>query len=99
MTQQELIQQRLTDMGMSWYALARAIGMKDGSMSRFRNGKYQLNNREYLESIAEALTLKLDDLDYAAGRLPPEAHNGLIAHPELLPILRTLLTKVGYLDS
>ena len=99
MTQQELIQQRLTDMGMSWYALARAVGIQDGSMSKFKNGQYQFRDRTYLENIAEVLALKLDDLDYAAGRLPPEVHNGLIAHPELLPILRTLLTKVGYLDS
>ena len=94
MNQKDLIEQRLAGLGMTWYGLAQATGLHHHTIYKIKQGKIQARQAAILHPIAEVLMLNPDDLAIAGGHVPEDVHRGIVQHPELLPIIRNLITKI-----
>lgn len=94
MTQQELITKRMEQLDLSWYALAKETGIHQGTLSKFKRGDFTLKAPRIVEPLAEALMINPDDIYLAGNHLPPDVHNSIIRHPELINVIRTLTAKL-----
>lgn len=94
MTQQELITDRMEQLDLSWYALAKEAGIHQGTLSKFKSGAFTLKAPRIVEPLAEALMISPDDIYLAGNHLPPDVAAGIIRHPELLNVIRTLTAKL-----
>jgi len=79
---------------MSWYALAKETGLHHHTIYKIKQGKIQARRLDILTPIAEVLMLLPDELAIAGNHVPQDVHNGIVEHPELLPIIRNLITKI-----
>ena len=94
MNQRELIAKRLDQLDLSWYALAKETGIHQGTLSKFKRGDFTLKAPRIVEPLAEALMISPDDIYLAGHHLPPDVHNGIQRHPELINVIRNLTAKL-----
>ena len=94
MTQQELISERMEQLGITWYVLARDTGINKGTLSSFKNGKYTLKKPDIVNALAKVLILEPDTIYMAGNHLPPDITTGIIRNQELIPVIRNLITKL-----
>ena len=94
MNQQELITERMEQLEMTWYALAKETGIHQGTLSKFKRGDFTLKAPRIGEPLAEALMISPDDIYLAGHHLPPDIITGIQRHPELVNVIRTLTTKL-----
>ena len=67
--------------------VARQVGVDPSYVSRVERGEKQAS-ATFRQRLAQHYHLRADDLDLAAGEVPPDITAILKAHPELLTELR-----------
>jgi len=99
MNQQEIVQRHMDAVSMTRYALARDTGVKEATIYKFMQGKFQIEDPAILYPIADALEIDRDTLALAGGHVPHDVKQGILNHPQLIPVIRTLLAKLDSQDS
>ena len=92
--QARIIDERLQQIGSSWYALGQAIGTSSGYMSHAKAGRTLITNPETIQKVADALDIDPDRLYIAARRVPPDVIDTIIDHPQLIHAVRKARDKM-----
>jgi transcriptional regulator with XRE-family HTH domain len=93
-TQGQLITQRLSEIGMSVSAFARALGVRPSFVHAVRTGKRRLTKPETVERAAHILGIPADELYVAGGYLPPDCWEIIKRRPILVQGLRNLDARI-----
>jgi len=88
-----IIEKRLSEIGMSRYALAKRVGVTHPYMIGVVRGDRRLTKPETIAKTAEALQTDTDQFYIAIDRLPPDIVEGTVRHPDLVPLIRRMIRR------
>lgn len=94
MSQQDMIEERLHQLGMTWYMLGKESGIPEGTLYRIKTRRMNARAPHLVNPIAETLSLDPIALTVAGNNIPPDVEEALIQHPQLIGIVRNLRIKL-----
>ena len=94
MNQQEMIEERLQQLGMTWYMLGKESGIPEGTLYRIKSHRMNARAPHLVNPIAETLGLDPIALTVAGHNIPTDVEEALIQYPQLISIVRNLRIKL-----
>ena len=86
--QSQLIERRIQELGLTWSALAREVGIQHNYFQKVRAGRNGIKKPETITKISSVLDIDPDDLYLAGGYLPPDVVEIIVKYPQLIAAVR-----------